>query len=492
MLPAMKKRGKVHFFEKFGRLFAFDLGSGVFSELDDTAWRLALGIADGLTLDEVRRGMPGAPDGAMADEAGSELQGLITEGVLFSPDPWNARNAQRSPALSSLCLMLAEDCNLRCDYCFVTGGKPAKAKRRMAEGTAKASVDFLLAQSRETKLLHLSYFGGEPMLNFPVLVETTRYALKRAEAEGREIRFNITTNATVVNDSVQDFLAAHPAVSLLLSLDGGTEIHDRHRRFPGGKGSFEAAASTLRRLLADERIGPKRLSVRGTFTTVNQAFTRAASELLALGARDISLEPAIVKRGELEINEDNLPAIKAEYDRLAHFFLEQARSGNPFSFFHFDRAMDQISLSEPVVKPCGAGDGYLAVSYDGSLFPCHRFVGDRKFRMGDVWQGLVNPELWELFRGVEVNGKEKCRECWAKYLCGGGCHRHAAEFNGSILEPYDIECELVKWRIEIAAYIFAVLTDEERKAIRGGFSASARHRPEFLQDPQCDSRTMAF
>ncbi len=479
MNPAAKeKRGNVHLFEKFGKFFAFDPGSGVFSELDKTAWRMAVEIGAGRTLEEARRGMAATLDEEIVDEAAAEIRGLIDQEILFSLDPWTRRKVPENSPLSSLCLMLAEDCNLRCDYCFVTGGQPKRTGRRMTADTARAAVDFLLARAGGMESLHLSFFGGEPLLNFPVLAETTRYALQRAKEEGKSFQFNITTNGTIFNNAILDFLAAHLDVSLLVSLDGGAEIHDRHRRFFDGKGSFGVASSALWTLLADDRIGPKRLSVRGTFTAVNRTFTRAAEELLALGAKDISIEPAIVKGGELEITAEDLPAIKEEYDRLAQFFLERIRSGDAFSFFHFDRAMDQISLADPVVKPCGAGDGYLAVSYDGSLFPCHRFVGDKAFRMGDVWRGIINRGLRERFRKIEVNRKEKCRECWAKYLCGGGCHRHAAEFNGSLLEPYDIECELVKWRIEVAAYLYAELTEEDRKAIHASFSEHPR--PEFL------------
>lgn len=473
-------RGKVHVFEKFGKYFAFDIGSGVFSELDEIAWKIAAKIGGGLSLDAVRREMLLLHTSAVVDEAFSDINDLIREGVLFSPDPWHESKSdgRQSPAITSLCLMLAEDCNLRCDYCFVTSGRVSGVKRRMTHDTALASIDFLFGQSHGTQSLLLSYFGGEPLLNFPVLAATTRYAMKKAAAEGKEIRFNITTNGTILNDTILDFLAEHSEVSLLLSVDGGQETHDRHRKYHDGKGSYSAVSSALRAFREDKKIGPSRFSVRGTFTALNHDFTQAAAALIDRGVKDISIEPAIVKGNELEMTEEHLPAIKAEYDRLARFFIERAKSGDAFSFFHFNKALEHVSFSDPVIRPCGAGLGYAAVSYDGSLFPCHRFVGDVRFRMGDVRHGIVSEELSDLFRFVELNKKRKCRECWSKYVCGGGCHRHAVEFNESIYDPYHIECELMKHRMELAAYIFAVLTEREREAIRGEFSAP--RRPEFL------------
>jgi uncharacterized protein len=477
-------RGPIHLFEKFGKRFVFDAGSGVVVELDDVAWELTKGLDEGKTPEELRDALKETFSAEKVDKALAELGEFYNDGVLFSEDPMKILPGRKGGAVGSLCLIVAEDCNLRCDYCFTRGGTYGGDRRLMPADVARAAIDFALAASGPMKSLSFSYFGGEPLLNFDVVEETTDYTLAKARQTGKKVSFNITTNATLLNERVRDFYATHPQVSALISIDGGAEINDRHRKFADGRGSHSEVVENITAFREDPRIGPRRFSVRGTYSAVNHGFCRATAELVDLGLTEISVEPAIIQDEELEITEEHLPAIFEEYDRLASFYLDSIKNNRPFSFFHFQHAIDHVANANPMFNPCGAGVGYFGVAADGTLYPCHRFVGDNDFAMGSVFDGVTNDELAELFGNVSINRKETCRTCWAKYHCGGGCHRHCAEFNGGdILKPYDVECELMKYRIELGAYLYATLTEEEFQRARQSLPDTIERRPEFKPGP---------
>ncbi|NIS59869.1 MAG: SPASM domain-containing protein [Proteobacteria bacterium] len=455
------------------------MGSGVVIELDEPAWKITAALAEGIPFSEVRLLFDGEYSIQKLDRALRELSKLHDAGELFSVDPSPEPPDCTGGPVANLCLILARDCNLRCEYCYADGGSFAGKRSLMSEDTAKEAVDFLFSRAGSVIDLSISYFGGEPLLNFPVLSTTTEYALDQAKTHKKNIRFNITTNATLLNKKVRNFLSKHPEIFLIFSMDGGAETHNRYRRFANGRGSYEAVHRNVRSFFEDKRLDPRRSSVRGTFTGVDHDFINAVIELLELGSKDLSIEPAILRGTKLEIKEEQLPAIQKEYDRVALFFLEKIKGGEPFTFFHFQRAIDHVAFAEPMCKTCGAGVGYLAADLDGSLFPCHRFVGDKHFAMGNIWDGITDEHLRALFGKIHVNNKEKCRICWAKYHCGGGCHRHAIEFNNDIHEPYEIECELIKCRIELGAYIYAELTEEEKGEIQLFGPDLMECRPEF-------------
>jgi uncharacterized protein len=463
---AWNRQGKVHLFDKFDRRFVLDVGSGTVSELDEVAWGIVSRLAEGETPVAVRERFARRYGIDAVDNALAELDELYDAGELFSPDPMPTREIRTASPVSSLCLIMAEHCNLRCDYCFICGDSAQGKRRMMTAETAKAAVDFLLEASCSTADVSISYFGGEPLLNFPVIQQTTCYAVEAGRALGIQPRFNITTNATHLDGRVRDFLAAYSQVSVILSVDGGPELHDRHRRYVGGHGSYATVRRNVEALLADDRLDHARFSLRGTFTNVDHDLTRAAAELLTFGLPNLSVEPAIVRDTRLEITDRQLQVIKRDYDRLALFYVGAAKRGEPFEFFHFQSAVGHVVSPTRQCRPCGAGIGYLAVAADGTLFPCHRFVGDGRFALGNVWEGIEQSALADLFASIDVNRKEKCRTCWAKYFCGGGCHRHAEEFNHDLCDPYRIECELVKHRVELGCYIWAELMEEGPAQVR--------------------------
>jgi uncharacterized protein len=473
-------RGQVHLFEKFDKKFVLDVGSGVVVELDGVAWEILQALQRGETPEAVRGAFADKLGAEAVDRALSELGEFYQVGELFSKDAMQVLPERKQAAVGSLCLILAEDCNLRCEYCFTHGGTYGGDRRMMPADVARAAIDFAFDASGRANALSFSFFGGEPLLNFGVLEETTDYTLARARETGKRVTFNVTSNATLLDGRVRDFYARHPEVSALLSIDGGEAINDRHRKFADGRGSYAKVADHIKAFRDDPRLGRRRFSVRGTYTGVNHEFTQATADLLDLGLTEISIEPAITQNEDIEIKEEHLPAIFAEYDRLARFYLERIKNGEPFSFFHFQHAIDHVASARPMFNPCGAGVGYFGVAADGKLYPCHRFVGDADFAMGDVWKGVTNEKLAELFGSVSINRKEKCRTCWAKYHCGGGCHRHCAEYSdGDIHQPYDLECELMKYRVELGAYLYAALTEEEFSAARRSLPDTLARRPEF-------------
>lgn len=472
------ERGHLHLFERFGRYLAFDRGSGVVSEFDQVSWDLATRIARGEIPSEAMQSAAGSHSPAQLRSALDELTEMYVAGDIFSPDPM-PQPAPRASKVSALCLMMAEDCNLRCDYCFAEPGKLGRRKRRMEWDTAQKAVDLLMGDADAKPDVSLSFFGGEPLLNFPLVVKTAEYAKSEAHKRGGSVRLAITTNVTVMNKRIRDFLADNPDLTLILSIDGGEELHDRHRRYANGRGSHRTVQRNIRALVEDERINNRRLSIRGTFINTSALLVRAVTELLELGIPDISVEPAFVKGPPLEFNSRQVEDTKRAYDELAFHCVQKAKKRQPLSFFHFQTAMSRIRFADPMLRPCGAGSGYLAVSSDGILYPCHRFVGNEAYAMGDVAGGAQETRIADLFGGMHVNKHEKCRDCWAKYHCGGGCHCHAVDFNGDIHVPYDVECELHQYRLETSAYIQAELTDgEPESAFRSREDIGSR-RPEF-------------
>jgi len=391
----------------------------------------------------------------------NEVAQLYTAGDIFAEGQPIESAADGDGHINFLCLMIAEDCNLRCSYCFADSGAFGGSRGLMSAETSHAAVDFLIGQSGESRSIGLSFFGGEPLLNASVLEDTAGYAVSRTRKADMDVRFSITTNATLINERVLRFLASLPQMSIILSIDGGPEIHNANRKFKNGRDSYKVVEKNIRKLFDDANIDPGRLSIRGTFNLWEPRLLEAVTELLQFGAPEISVEPAFLKSSPVKITDADIDATKRAYDELARHYVERATSGKPYSFFHFDSLVHRIFQFEPVPRPCGAGMGYLAVSADGTLYPCHRFVGMSDFALGNVFDGLTTPQVRNQFLGLSVDKKPTCNQCWAKYYCGGGCHCHGVEFNDTLFEPYSIECELFRHRLELSAYICSVLSDRQ-------------------------------
>lgn len=365
----------------------------------------------------------------------------------------NSSVKEETPAgrkLKALCLNVSHLCNMTCSYCFAGQGNFGGKDELMNFETAKAAIDLLLKESDTVENLQADFFGGEPLLNFSVVKDTIEYAEK---AGGRKkIKFTLTTNAALLNQEFLRFLN-EKQVGLILSLDGHPKVHNRFRRFKDGKESYKKVLKNI--LTAVSSRNNKDYYVRGTFTSLDCRLLKQVEHIADLGIKNISLEPVVTKDESFSITEKLIEPLEKEYIKIAKFYLKRKKEGKNFNFFHFNIDLDNPLCYARRISGCGAAVEYLAVTPDGSLYPCHQFVGRKEFLLGDVSRGVVNSNIVSEFARANIHTKEGCLDCWARYYCSSGCHANAHLFNGSIFSPYDTECRLLKKRLECALMIRA-------------------------------------
>lgn len=406
------------------------------TEKENTAWeKLALAYS---------------PEEAWA--AKEELTYLTEQGWLFADD---AETEKRAAALSpgtlkSLCLHIAHDCNLRCRYCFASTGDYKGKRAVMSQEVALKAIDFLLAQSPEVKNYILDFFGGEPLLNFAVVREAVLYAERKAGELGKSFKFSLTTNATLLNEEKTAFLNEHN-IEVILSLDGDSSTHDAMRPFPDGSGSQAVVLKKAREFIASR--GENNYYIRGTFTGLNPYFMQNITYLIAEGFKNISLEPVVaLPAEEYALSEADLPVIFQEYEKLAEFYLSQYKENKAFHFFHYDLKLRNGPCLARRIMGCGAGTEYLSIGPEGEIYPCHQFMGREKYAMGNILQGDFSRNIGEVLRKNHIYRK-KCRDCWARFYCSGGCQANADLINQDIAVPYELGCEIEKKRLECLFYL---------------------------------------
>ncbi|MCL4517320.1 MAG: thioether cross-link-forming SCIFF peptide maturase [Firmicutes bacterium] len=464
--------GEIHKFRFDDLRLVLDVNSGAVHAVDEVVWDLLSG--DGAAPEAAARWSGKYPVEEIAT-ALEEIDTLRREGLLFSePALMDAALPFReAPVLKSLCLHVAHDCNLRCRYCFADTGPFGGLRGLMPLEVARKAIDMLLVASGARRQCEVDFFGGEPLLNFAVVQETVRYGRERAAAMGKELKFTLTTNATMLEGKVARFLLDND-INVVLSLDGRPAINDRMRFFADGTGSYNRIMPRIKAFVEEfnsRNRGRTYCYVRGTFTRENLDFAEDVRHLADAGFTEISMEP-VVATGDAgyAIREEDLRVIEAEYDRLAGLYLQRRAEGNPFKFFHFNLNLEKATCLSKRISGCGAGHEYLAVAPDGTLYPCHQFMGREGYAMGNVFDGEIDPGLRRKFREAQVLNKPGCAGCWARLYCSGGCHANAQLFSGDIYEPYEIGCRLQKKRLECALGIQAriALEDqgwEESKAI---------------------------
>lgn len=383
-----------------------------------------------------------------------EIQLLIDQELLFSEDdmelkaPYNPDNT-----IKAMCLHVAHDCNLRCKYCFASQGDYDDQRLLMDEETGKKALEFLCLHSNNRKNLEVDFFGGEPLMNFDLVKKLVFYGRDLEKKYNKHFRFTITTNGLLLNDENIDFINTHMD-NVVLSLDGRKEIHDEMRPTSNGKGSFDLVVENFQKLVAKRK--DKDYYIRGTFTNHNLDFSKDVKLFHDLGFEKTSMEPVVAESTqEYAIREEHLDQILKEYEVLSEVYLKIREEDPNFLFFHFMVDLEQGPCAIKRSVGCGAGSEYVAITPTGDIYPCHQFVGETKFRLGNVHTGLTNTEVIENFKCSNVFTKEACQECWAKYYCSGGCHANAYYANGSILEPYKVGCEMEKKRLEAAISILA-------------------------------------
>jgi len=390
-------------------------------------------------------------------EAAADLDELIAAGKLYTEDIYENYIQEIAEAkktvVKALCLHIAHDCNLACRYCFAEEGEYHGRRALMSFEVGKKALDFLIENSGSRRNLEVDFFGGEPLLNWQVVKDLVAYGREQEKLHNKNFRFTLTTNGVLLNDEVQEFVNREMA-NVVLSIDGRKKVHDYMRPFRNGKGSYDLILPKFRKL-ADSR-NQEKYYVRGTFTGKNKDFSKDVLHLADLGFKQISVEPVVGTEDEdYALRKEELPELFAEYDRLAAEMVRRYRTEKEFTFFHFMLDLTGGPCVAKRLSGCGSGTEYLAVTPWGDLYPCHQFVGEEKYLMGNVDEGITKSDIREEFKKCNVYSKEKCRNCFAKFYCSGGCAANAYKFHGSINEAYEISCELERKRVECAIMIKA-------------------------------------
>lgn len=432
----------IHAFQYRDKFLVLDVESGAVHALDKLSFDVirAIELGNDVYLLPYTR--------TEIDEVLSEISELERMKQFNSPAPAPIKRIAQNSPIKSMCLNIAHDCNLRCRYCFAETGEFHGGRMLMPIEIAKAALDFLIANCGGRHHLEVDLFGGEPLMNFDVVKQTVAYGRSLEKLHDKEIHFTMTTNGMALNDEICDFLNKE-MFNLVLSLDGRREVHDALRVTPNGNGSYDVIVPKIQKLIAARGDGEH--YIRGTFTANNLDFTEDVKALTELGFEQISVEPVVLPEDDpLAITSENVQLVLDEYDRLNEYFIERRELGHPFNFFHFYVDLEASPCLAKRSLGCGAGVEYVAVAPNGDIFPCHQFVGNNSFLLGNVVDNKLNNSIRNDFAACNIFTKEKCSNCWAKYYCSGGCAANASNLNGSIMDPPEISCILLKKRTEIA------------------------------------------
>lgn len=392
------------------------------------------------------------------DEAFGEVCTIYNDGCLFSADDEIAElkiKAVNAP-IKSLCLNVAHDCNMRCEYCFADKGGFGGAHKLMPFEVGRSAIDFMLENSDDREILEVDFFGGEPLMNLDVVKQIVEYARGIEKEHGKHFNFTITTNGLLLNDDTIDYINREMS-NVVLSLDGRKEVNDGVRFLKNGEGSYDAVFYNIKKLAAKREELGLDYYVRGTFTNKNLDFAKDVFELHKLGFKHISIEPVVADPKEAyAISQKDIPKIFEEYEELAEKVLRyNKRNGEEFDFFHFTMDLEESPCIVKIIKGCGSGNEYIAVTPDGDIYPCHQMVGVEKYKMGNVVDGTFNKDLKMTFANTHIFMKPDCVKCWARFFCCGGCNANNYQFNGDLFTPNKFYCILQKKRIECALLLKA-------------------------------------
>ncbi|MDF2676415.1 MAG: scfB [Bacillota bacterium] len=386
----------------------------------------------------------------ITDEAVSEINYLIENKMLYTEETVVGNKIK--PAIKAMCLNMAHDCNLKCEYCFASQGDFKGEKSLMSFEVGKKAFDFLVKSSEKRVNLEVDFFGGEPLMNFDVIKQLVEYGRSLEKPYNKNFRFTITTNGVLLDDEKIDYINENMS-NVVLSLDGRKSTNDRMRKTVNDKGSYDVIVKNFQNLI--EKRGDKEYHARGTFTAYNLDFSEDIKHMRELGFKNISVEPVVAKPEEkYALLDEHVEQLKQEYEELAKFYVEARKDSNKeFNFFHFNIDLEGGPCVYKRSIGCGAGTEYVAVTPEGDYYPCHQFVGEKEFIIGNVDEGVTEVEVVNKFKDVSVNDKPTCNKCWAKYFCSGGCHANAYNFNKDFKIPYEVGCELQKKRVECSIMI---------------------------------------
>ena len=446
----------VHQYKNNGYNILLDVNSGSVHVVDDLIYDMVPYYKE-KGLDETVALLKDKYPEAEIREAAEDLDELIKAGKLYTEDIYENYIHDiveaKKPVVKALCLHIAHDCNLACRYCFAEEGEYHGRRALMSYEVGKKALDFLIANSGSRHNLEVDFFGGEPLMNWQVVKDLVAYGREQEKLHNKRFRFTLTTNGVLLNDEVQEFVNREMD-NVVLSIDGRKEINDKMRPFRGGQGSYDIIVPKFQKV-AESRDQMK-YYVRGTFTHNNLDFSKDVLHLADLGFKQISVEPVVAQpTDDYAIREEDLPILKEEYDKLAVEMIKRKKEGKAFNFFHFMIDLQGGPCVAKRLSGCGSGTEYLAVTPWGDLYPCHQFVGNEKFLMGNVDTGVVRDDIRDEFKCCNVYAKDKCKKCFAKFYCSGGCAANSYNFHGNINDAYDIGCELQRKRIECAIMLKA-------------------------------------
>lgn len=454
----------IHQYKNNGYNIVMDVNSGAVHVVDDVVYDVLPLLEAGKSEADAVEALKETYSEESIKEAVADCMELKEAGVLFTEDTYkpSIEEFQKRPTVvKALCLHIAHDCNLACRYCFAEEGEYHGRRALMSYEVGKKALDFLIANSGSRRNLEVDFFGGEPLMNWQVVKDLVAYGREQEKIHNKNFRFTLTTNGVLLNDEVMEFCNREMG-NVVLSIDGRKEVHDYMRPFRKGKGSYDLIVPKFQKF-AESR-NQDRYYARGTFTRNNLDFAADVLHLADLGFKQISVEPVVgLPEEEYAIREEDLPQIFDEYDKLAKEIIKRNKEGRGFNFFHFMIDLTGGPCVYKRLSGCGSGTEYLAVTPWGDFYPCHQFVGEEEFLMGNVDEGLKAAELQKEFKGCNVYAKEKCKNCFARFYCSGGCAANAYKFQGSINDAYDIGCELQRKRVECAIMIKAAMADEKEK-----------------------------
>ncbi len=448
----------VHQYKLNGYNIVLDSCSGSIHVVDDVAYDVIGMLAEGRTpaetVGEMLEKYADREDVTKSElyDCIDDINALKAAGKLFSPDTFaemaGTFKARSGNVIKALCLHVAHTCNLNCAYCFASQGKYHGERALMSFEVGRRALDFLMENSGNRTNLEVDFFGGEPLMNFDVVKRLVEYARSVEKERGKNFRFTLTTNGMLIDDEVIDF-ANREMSNVVLSLDGRKEINDRTRVDYAGNGSYDRIVPKFRRLV--EARGGRNYYMRGTFTHANPDFTNDVFHMADLGFTELSMEPVVCAPNDpAALTAEDLEVVKEQYEILAKDMIRREKDGKPITFYHYMLDLTGGPCIYKRISGCGSGTEYMAVTPWGDLYPCHQFVGDEKFRLGDIWNGVTNNELREEFRSCNVYARPECTDCWAKLYCSGGCAANAYHATGSIRGIYKPGCELFRKRIECA------------------------------------------
>ena len=450
----------IHQYKLGGFHIVLDVCSGAVHVVDEVAYEI-IAIFEHSSREEVLAAM----EDQFADrkditkediaECYAQVASLKEAGKLFAPDtfaPMAGQLKQKTAGVvKALCLHVAHTCNLNCSYCFASQGKYHGDRAVMSYEVGKQALDFLMEHSGSRKNLEVDFFGGEPLMNFQVVKDLVAYARSVEKEKGKNFRFTLTTNGVLVDDDVIEW-ANRECSNVVLSLDGRKEIHDRFRVDYAGNGSWEKIVPKFQKFV-NARQG-KEYYMRGTFTHANPDFLKDIQVMLDLGFHELSMEPVVCAEGDPSaLTGEDMAIVMDQYEKLAHLMLERDKAGNPFTFYHYMIDLSGGPCIYKRISGCGSGTEYMAVTPWGDLYPCHQFVGEERFKLGDIWNGVSNTDVQKEFASCNVYAHSECRDCWARLYCSGGCAANAYHATGSVTGVYKQGCDLFRKRMECAIMV---------------------------------------